>query len=126
MQLKMVEGQYIFKDNLPVYRVIKEEFAEEIFAQISAILAKHSSEVAFQVLDTLSTTLEGKIRKCNDYDLMRFASQHTEARRLLLGEKHECKSCKRKFYDLHENLDCPLCHTKIVELKLEPATLVSM
>lgn len=126
MQLKMVEGQYIFKDNLPLYRVTGEGYADEIFTEISRILAGQSPEVALAVLEKLPTLLEGKIRKCNDYDLMQFSSQHSDERKKQLGEKHTCESCNRKFYDLHKNYQCPLCKTPISVKKTSPATLISM
>lgn len=115
--LKIVEGQYIFHENKPLYRIVEKEYAEDIFAEISRILGEFSPEVALTVLGKLPDLLDGKIRRMNDYDIILFNSQHTENRKLVLGEKHICINCYRKSYDMAGRVTvCPLCSTPFAGL----------
>lgn len=114
-KLSFVEDKYIFINDILSYTITDKAYAEPLFAKIREFAKIKGYEKLPKILDTLCSSLDGKIRKSNHLDsamIKTFGSVKDVKREY--GTKHNCKKCSIPFFDLNKpDKTCPHCDTPV-------------
>jgi len=117
MEITVVEGKYILKDNELLFTILDQDYGVALINKLHEMAAMSTVDRAFMILEKMIPLLpEGVLRKSNNFDNHLFiTAKQTEENKKKMGAKHVCvnQTCNKKFYDFHKNFYCPICKTPL-------------